>query len=251
LKVRKIAVMTMIVAAHLEDCILIAADKRAMLCNLETGAMHLSNDDEQKIRLWNRGAIVGTGDTVFVNRVADYFINFQESDSQFKQMDAIYEELERRILEGVPQSHLKNNSLIFSIFDGEMTGLYLVPIGPFFNVIEKNGQKIIQPEMHQVTPYCIDVTCFNMPPDMSCLQNFQHHLRSLSSFESELEFIGYYISQLKQVFVEHAQIDPSITSSFDLYIQSCSTGKSIAMHVENLRLSLPIPKNLNYWDRNS
>ena len=69
--------MTMIISAHLGDCILIAADKRAMMCDLETGAMRLSHDDEQKIKLWCRGAIVGSGDTVFIDRIAQYFINVQ------------------------------------------------------------------------------------------------------------------------------------------------------------------------------
>jgi len=242
--------MTMIVAAHLEDCILIAADKRAMLCDLEVGSMRLSHDDEQKIKLWNRGAIVGTGETIFVNRVADYFIQFEEDGQALKQMDAIYEEIERRILEGVPKRLLQNNSIIFSMFDGIETSLYMIPMEPFFNVFEKDGQKIIQPRLHEIKPYNIDVTCFNLPPDMSSLQTYQRNLKPLSGFKEELDFIWYHIEQLKQVFGTQAEIDPSITTSFDLYIQSCRTGKSIAMHVENLRISPPIPENLNYWDRN-
>lgn len=242
--------MTMIVAAHLGDCILIAADKRAMACDLETGTMRLSHDDEQKIKLWKRGVIAGTGETEFINRIADYFIQFEADGRPLKQMDAIYEEIEKRILEGVPKEVLINNSLIFSIFDGVETLLYLIPIEPFFKEIEKNGQKIIRPEMHQIRPYGVDVTCFNIPPDMSSLQNFQGNLRSLLSFDSELEFLAYYIEQLKHVFGVHAQIDPSITTSFDLYIQSCSTGQSLALHVPNLVLASPIPENLNYWDRN-
>ena len=145
-------------------------------------------------------------------------------------------EIEKRSLEGVPKKILIKNSLIFSMFDGLETLLYLIPIELFFKEIEKNGQKIIQPEIYQIMSFSVDVTCFNIPPDMSSLQNFQGNLRSLSSFDSEIEFITYYIEQLKQVFGIHAQIDPSITTSFDLYIQSCSTGKSLALHVPNLFL---------------
>ena len=47
--------MTMIVSVHLGDCILIAADKRAMVCDLKTGSMRISKDDEKKIKLWTRG----------------------------------------------------------------------------------------------------------------------------------------------------------------------------------------------------
>ena len=241
--------MTMIVAAHLGDCILIAADKRAMVCDLETRTMRLSHDEEQKIKLWHRGTIVGTGETEFINRIADYFINFEEDGRPLKQMDVIYEAIEKRILEGIPKKVLVNNSVIFSMFNGVETLLYLIPIKPFFNEIEKNGQKIIQPQLHQIKPYEVDVTCFNMPPDMSNLQNFQRNLKSLSSFEDELDFIEYYKQQLKQVFGRHAQIDPSITTSFDLYIQSCSNGKSLAMHIANTQIGMPIPKNLNYSNK--
>lgn len=228
--------MTMIIAAHLDDCILIAADKRAMTYDVETKILHLAHDEVQKIKLWSRGAIAGTGETLFLNRIADYFIQFEVDGRPLKQMDVIYKEIEKRSLEGVPKKILINNSLIFSMFDGLETLLYLIPIEPFFKEIEKNGQKIIQPEMYQIKSFSVDVTCFNIPPDMSSLQNFQGNLRSLSSFDSEIEFITYYIEQLKQVFGIHAQIDPSITTSFDLYIQSCSTGKSLALHVPNLFL---------------
>ena len=110
--------MTMIISAHLGDCILIASDKRAMTCDLDTGNMRLATDDEQKIKLWCRGAIVGSGDTVFLDRIAQYFIDFQESDHELRQMDVIYTEIEKRILEGIPKKILLNNVVIFSMFDG-------------------------------------------------------------------------------------------------------------------------------------
>ena len=140
--------MTMIVAAHLDDCILIAADKRAMTYDVETKILHLAHDEVQKIKLWSRGAIAGTGETLFLNRIADYFIQFEVDGRPLKQMDVIYKEIEKRSLEGVPKKILINNSLIFSMFDGLETLLYLIPIEPFFKEIEKNGQKIIQPEMY-------------------------------------------------------------------------------------------------------
>ncbi len=240
--------MTMIVAAHLGDCILIAADKRAMVCDLETRTMRLSHDEEQKIKLWSRGAIAGTGETIFINRIADYFIQFEADGGLLKQIDAIYEEIERRSKEGVPKEFLKNNTIIFSIFDGTETLLYLIPIAPFFEVKNKNGVEVIFPYIHEIKAWVVDVTCFNLPPNMSNLQNFQRHLKSLSSFESELSFVKYYTEQLKEVFAVQASIDPSITPSFDLYIQICATGQSLALHVPNLALSAPISEKLNYWD---
>lgn len=244
--------MTMIVSAHLGDCLLIAADKRAMVCDIEAGDMRVFHDEEQKIKLWTLGAIAGTGETIFLNRIMDYFSSFKlEEDKELKQMDAIYEEIEKRLIEGVPKEMLINNTLIFSMFDGEESRLYSIPIEPFFKEIErKDGIKIIHPYVHEISPWIVDVTCFNLPPDMSSLQNFQRNLRSLSSFESEFTFLEYHIQQLKQVFAIQASIDPSITTSFDLYIQIFATGHSLALHIENSVLSSPLSKELNYWSTN-
>ena len=241
--------MTMIISAHLGDCILIAADKRAMTCDLETGAMRLSHDDEQKIKLWCRGAIVGSGETIFLNRIAQYFINIQEDTIQLNQIDAIYDEIEKRVLEGVPKKILLNNIVIFSMFDGSKTFLYSIPIEPFFYYFKENGIDVIRPCMHEIKEWDVDVACFNIPPDMSSLQEFQRHLKPMKFFNNSEEFMNYYIQNLKHIFATHASIDPSITTAFDLYIQSCKTGESIALHIPNHTLPSNIPDNLNYWNR--
>lgn len=242
--------MTMIVSAHLGDCLLIAADKRSMTCDVATGDMRLFHDEEQKIKLWALGAIAGTGETIFLNRIMNHFANFKIEEQKFKQMDVIYEEIENRLLEGVSKEMLTNNTLIFSMFDGEQSHLYSILIEPFFKDRDRgDGVKVIRPYLHEVYPWIVDVTCFNLPPDMSSLQNFQGNLRSLSSFESEIAFLEYHIQELKQVFAIQASIDPSITTSFDLYLQICETGHSLALHVENPILASPIPKKLNYWDK--
>ena len=240
----------MIVSAHLGDCLLIASDKRAIVCDVETGNLRQLHDEEQKIRLWGLGAIAGTGETIFLNRVMDYFSDFQVEDQKLKQMDAIYEEIERRLLEGVSKEILLNNTLIYSMFDGKESHLYSIPIESFFKEFKRDdGEVVIRPTLHEIKPWIVDVTCFNFPPDMSNLQNFQYNLRPLSSFENELTFLKYYTEQLKQVFAVQASIDPSITTSFDLYIQKCKTGQSLALHIENPVLPSPIPKELNYWNR--
>lgn len=240
--------MTMIIAAHLGDCILIAADKRAMTCNLETGAMEVHSDQEQKIQLWNRGSVAGTGDTVFVNHVAQYFVDHQDGEP-FKQMDAINEALRQRILEGVPLTVLQNNTIFFSMFNGAKTLLYSISTASFFNVFKGNGVDMINPELHEIEEQTINVTCFNIPADITSLQNFQKNMKPLSNFENDTDGIIYHIGLLKEVFATHASIDPSTTTSFDLFVQSCETGKSVAIHVPNYVLSSKIPEKLNYWER--
>lgn len=241
--------MTMIITAHLEDCILIAADKRTMYADLETGKMRLETDEEQKIQIWCRGAIASTGETVFLDRIANHFINIRHNDTEFNQMAAINDEIEKRLLEGVPKEVLINNTIIFSMYDGTQTLLYSIPIKPFFQIFDKNGVSIARVHMDEIKKKAVRVSCYNLPPDMSNLQDFQRNLKPMEYFEKEEDFINYYIQSLKIIFALHASIDPCITSSFDLYIQSCQTGSAIALHIPNHTLPSPIPDDLNYWDK--
>lgn len=231
--------MTMIISAHLGDCILIAADKRAMTCDLETGTLQISHDDEAKIKLWCRGAIAGTGVSELIDNISQYFINISEEESQVKQMDAIYEQIEKIIMEGIPKKYILNNVIVLSIFDGIETLLFTIPLKPFFQVIEKKDVEIIQPYMNEIKAWEVDVCCYNIPPDMSFLQEFQRNLNPMSYFKTHQEFLNYYIHDLKKIFATHASFDTSITTSFDLYIQSVETGSGIALHIENKVMPMP------------
>ena len=239
----------MIVTAHLGDCILIAADKRAMTCHIETGQLQLAHNEEQKIKQWTLGAVAGNGETIFLNRVANYFINYKISDGDLQQMNIIHDELEKRIQEGIPKGILLHNTIIFSMFNGTKTLLYSIPTAPFFDIFKRNGMDMIRPRMYENKKNDVGVTCFNVPPDMSNLKKFQSRIKPLSAFTEEIEFIQYYIEELKQVFATHAEIDPSITTSFDLYIQSCETGNSLALHVPNHALAKNILDGINYYNR--
>lgn len=225
--------MTMIISAHLEDCILIAADKRAMIYDLNSRLLRISHDDEAKIKLWCRGAITGTGDSLFINRIMNYFENLTEQEQKLEQINVIQIEIERRLSEGVPKELLSNNMLIFSIFNGYRTSLYTIPIQPFFDTFKLGGCEHLRFQINEIKEWTIEVCCLNIPSDLSLLQDFQRNLRSLNSFESERHFISYYIEHLKTIFTKQASIDTSVTPSFDLYLQSCETGRSFAIHIEN------------------
>ena len=242
--------MTMIISTHLDDCILIAADNRAMICDVETGELSLFSDNEKKVQEWGLGAIAGTGETVFINRIIDYFLNIQAEERNV--IDMICDEIEKRLLDGVSKKMLMNNTLIFSMFDGKQSLLYSIPVEPFFQEFDRgDGIKIIRPEIRTIEPWTVDVTCFNLPPDMSSLQTFQRNLKSMSDFDDTLMFVNYYIEELKRVFAVQASIDPSISTSFDLYFQNCQTGQSLILHIKNAMLPSPILKILNYWDKHN
>lgn len=73
-------------------------------------------------------------ETFFGERVAPYFMNYQQGN--LYQIDAIHEELERRALEGVPVASLSHNTIIYSLFNGIKTTLYLIPTEPFFHIFQ-------------------------------------------------------------------------------------------------------------------
>jgi len=217
----------MIVSAHLGDVIMIAADKRAMNYNVETNELSVSHNNENKIQLWCRGAIAGTGDVVFINRIMKRFADISIEEQKIKQIDIIAEEINRRLYEGLPIDFINNNTIVFSIFNGVNSLLYSIPISAF---LEK---QLSNTYLNKVEPGTVEVCCLHTPPDLSYLKNFQSNLRSLNSFDSIVQFLMCYVEQLKQIFAMQASIDPSVTSAFDLYLQSCQTGQRLALHIEN------------------
>lgn len=241
--------MTMILAIHLSEHILIASDNRCMSCDIETGKMRISHDNEVKLKTWCRGAIVGSGEKIFLDRVAQHFETTNLQNTQFNPIHTIYNELKTRLNEGVPKLCLTNNSIIFSLFNGKETHLYSIQINDFFQEFVENKVKKNQPQLKTIEPTDVEVACFNIPPDMSNLQEFQRNLKGRSEFEDDLHFMAYYIIELKKIFAHQASIDPSVTASFDLFFQSCKTGEYIALHINNPLLGMPVPQDLNYWDR--
>lgn len=241
--------MTMILAAHLGEYILIASDRRAMACDLQTGKMQISHDNEIKIKLWHKGAIAGSGEKVFLDRVTKHFEKAEAPPTQLNLIHTIYNELQIRINEGVPKDCLMNNSVIFSLFNGIETYLYSIQIDQFFQIFIENGNEVIQPKINIIEPSDVDVACFNIPPDMSILQNFQQNLKSRTEFKDDMQFLAYYINELKKIFAHQASIDPSITASFNVFFQSCTTGESIALYINDPLLGGSVPQDLNYWNR--
>lgn len=211
----------MIVSAHLGDVIMIAADKRAMNYNINTNKLSVSHNNENKIQLWCRG------DVVLISRIMKRFADITIEEQRIKQIDFIAEEINRRLYEGLPIDFINNNTIIFSIFNGVNSLLYSIPISAFLEKQLSNNY------LNKVEPKTVEVCCLHTPPDLSYLKNFQSNLRSLNSFDSTVQFLTCYVEQLKQIFAIQASIDPSVTSAFDLYLESCHTGQRLALHIEN------------------
>lgn len=204
----------MTISVHLGDCLLIASDKRAMCYNVEKKELNYKNDDEEKLKLWQFGALAGTGDKIFLDRVMSKLIHIKTNN--INQNDIIYTELNARLREGVKEEHLTNNTLVLSIFNGTKANLYSIPIASFFDS---------KPELNQAKPLEVNLTCFTIPEDLSHIQNFQKNLCSLNTYENRTQFLDYYSKQFATLFQQQSKLDPTVSQSFDMYFQLCKTGE--------------------------
>ena len=61
--------------------------------------------------------------------------------------------------------------------------------------------------------------------------------------------VSTHPNELKKIFAHQASIDPSITASFNVFFQSCTTGESIALYINDPLLEGSVTQDLNYWNR--
>jgi hypothetical protein len=175
--------------------------------------------------------VTTTGELIFSSRVEQHFT--YDRSGFLRQFELIYLELQRRILEGVPIEKLNHGAIIYSLFNGQNTQLFSINTASFFDVLEKDKLQCIYPNIQEIQANQLNIHCFKPPTDLALLQYFQQQLKPFHAFQHDLEAIEFYILLLKQIFIEHARLDPSITSTFDLFIQSYRTGKSLMLYVDN------------------
>jgi hypothetical protein len=71
---------------------------------------------------------------------------------------------------------------------------------------------------------------FNLPEGLiDELTSLYNNLKECSSFGNSAQFVDYYLDQLSPLYFKQSCIDPTITSQYDLYIQDCTTGRSIIL----------------------
>lgn len=217
--------MTMIIAAHLKDHLLIAADRRAMSYDLVTGSLSFANDQQRKIQTWAGGVIAGTGEKVFLDRVILALQQFNQTITASSLLKLVMQQLALRRLDGIPITSLANNTIFITQYTGSDCLLYSIPIGALIDLDYSANSIQDEHYIHALSTYAMQVTCLNIPQDFTQLQQFQANLKPISDFDDINQALGFYGAQLDLIFKQQAAHDSSVSPDFDLYLQNCHTGR--------------------------
>jgi hypothetical protein len=211
--------MTLIVAIHLHEHILIAADKRSIHISSDFTSLK-TDDNSHKIIRWPTGAICGCGESSLINNIAQQLI--QRHEPMLDIIQIVSNAAQQRLADGIPFEFLCRTNIYISNFDGTRM--------QFLEVDLSSGK----PELNYLQANEIKVQIVN--PSNKLLQSVKHlhsNLKECRLFESPSRFVDYYLDQLTPIFFEQSSIDPTITSHYDIYIQSCITGEFVLMGYSN------------------
>lgn len=217
--------MTMIIAAHLKDHLLIAADRRAMSYDLVTGRLSFANDKQHKIEMWAGGIVSGTGEKVFIDRVSMALQQIKQSVNVDTLLHIVIQQLLLRQRQGIPITTLANNTIFITQYSDVDCLLYSIPIAPLIELDCISNTLQTDLFIHAFCAFEMQVTCLNVPQDFSQLQQFQANLKPIKDFRYIDQAINFYRTQLHAVFEQQAVHDSSVSPDFDLYLQDCHTGK--------------------------
>lgn len=213
--------MTLTVAINIQDYIFLASDQRL---TIECGP--LTNlppktfvDDYKKIKYWEYGAITVSGNVLLMH----YFHRVLQIYAKKNLWNFLDMAVEARNLyfEKAKTTKEATGTAFISIFT--LNGVQIVHLSIKENIIEYE----IVPPMHA------HFSLFAGTPDDPIYQLFVNSLKKVDTFLNKIDFFNYHIELIKYFFKRQKRIDESITSSFDVFIQSTKSGKGIILSIEN------------------
>lgn len=211
--------MTLIIAADVQDHLILAGDHCAVLSGVSNQPqLEVVLDHYRKIYPWKYGVIGGSGD-VFL--MACFYRAFQYHESTGRPIDLLQvanDAKAARSRHGVCSSKSVGN--IFLTLPGrDGFELFLVSVGK--DII---GFEIVEPISAR----------FSMregKADESACDAFVGRLRPSFFFREVEDFHRHHAELLKQFFLEHSRSDALITASFDVCMLDKRTGIGTFWHV--------------------
>lgn len=218
--------MSLVVALHLKEHIIMVADKRQIEFS-EDRRQFIYHNDSRKIYLWQLGAISGCGESGLINNIAYHIIQFGIQGGTINILDIANAMRQQRLDDGIPLDAIENTSVYISYFDGKM---HLLKIR-----FEDHWARLELSKPNEMMALMVNPSSAIMED----LKNIHTHLRECSTFTHSTDFMNYYITLLADLFFKQSCLDPTITSQFDFYLQDSRTGESLMFHCGN-------PKQLAY-----
>ena len=197
--------MTLIVAIQLEDSIIVAADNRITI-EKDNGLTRYA-DVQQKIHHWPQGMISGAGETCTLERV---YKSFQQHHCPDKLPLLLEQACQLRRYEIGHHDQLDKTRIIYSQLSDRSIRLYTVaPSEHEFKATEVENMSL-------------ELFIFNadLNPIYSELIELQRTLRNWHTFDSDRQWMSYYMAPLQIIFQKYSAFDDTVSASFSIYFQN-------------------------------
>ncbi|EOQ74560.1 hypothetical protein [Acinetobacter lactucae] len=214
--------MTFIVAIQLNDSIIVASDNKKV-SQEKDGIIKFSPEKILKMHSWQNGIITGSGEYQVISRAVNLFKNLSTPAIENLPHCLLISRIIRESEIGNGLYQVENSKLLCSSSNDKGAQLYKIekfsPQQDYFSTpLEPNEIMIwlVHPN--------IDVIVSN-------LQSLYAGLKDYSAFSNKADWMNYYIKQFSPIFKIQSQIDPLMSQSFDIFLQSRS--ESLLNHVPN------------------
>jgi len=215
--------MTFIFAIQLNDSIIVASDNKKV-SQEKDGIIKFAPEKILKIHSWQNGIITGSGEYQVISRAVNLFKNLSTPAIEDLPHCLLISRIIRESEIGNDLFQVENSKLLCSSYNDNGAQLYKIekfsPQQDYFLIpLERNEINILLAHPN------IDVIISN-------LQSLYTELKDYSVFPNKIECMNYYIKQLSPIFKIQSQIDPLMSQSFDIFLQSRS--EFLLNHVSNI-----------------
>ncbi|OCH19093.1 hypothetical protein [Aliivibrio logei] len=198
--------MTMIVGIHLDDYVIVAADKREVMMLGDVVVNVISNKVEKLIE-WNGGVITGSGYVPLLNDLK-YYLAENEVNHTGQLLD--YANTAASNIALNQASWKKQTNWMFSylsqIDDQRVTRLGYVMSS------KVDGTHMLKP---------MSATIWAKLPDIDTrIKDLNSQLLPLDSLDQIKENLDYHVSMLKGLFEYAATVDKTVCKDFSYFVQS-------------------------------
>ncbi len=210
--------MTFIIAIQASDSIILSADNRAISTDLSQRIIIHPQESIKKMKVWNQGAITGTGDYIVFQKMANKLQNNQD----IGRLSLLLKRYcNTRKTEIKMHAQIEKTVIIYS---------YIEDLKPKLQFIHYAQDEIIKHDLQenalQLFMYKEEISYI-----LENLKQLQKNIKPRHSFDTSEAWISYYRLHFSEIYRKQSLHDESVSSSFDIIFQS--TDEKIHQHIAN------------------
>jgi len=214
--------MTFIVAIQLNDSIIVASDNKKV-SQQKDGIIKFSPEKILKMHSWQNGIITGSGEYQVISRAVNLFKNLPIPSIEDLPYCLVISRIIRESEIGNDLYQVENSKLLCSSYNDNGAQLYKIE-----KFSSQQDYFAIPLEPNEIIIWLVHP---NIDVIASNLQSLYAGLKDYSVFSNQTGWMNYYIKQLSPIFKIQSQIDPLMSQSFDIFLQS--RNESLLNHVPN------------------